>query len=40
MVSKCDHLTNTDRSDLEMLLHKFESLFDGTLGTWDTEPID
>jgi hypothetical protein len=23
-----------------MLLQKFESLFDGTLGTWDTEPID
>jgi hypothetical protein len=40
MVSKCDHLTNTERSDLKMLLHKFESLFDGTLGTWDTEPID
>jgi hypothetical protein len=33
MVSKCDHLTNTERSDLKMLLHKFESLFDGTLGT-------
>ena len=40
MVSKCDHLTNTERSDLKMLLHKFESLFDGTLGTWNTEPID
>jgi hypothetical protein len=40
MVSKCDHLTNTERSNLKMLLHKFESLFDGTLGAWDTEPID
>jgi hypothetical protein len=41
MVSKCDHLTNTERSDLKMLLSKFESLFDGTLvGTWDTDPID
>ena len=40
MVSKCNHLTNTERSDLKMLLHKFESLFDGTLGTWNTEPID
>jgi hypothetical protein len=36
MVSKCDHLTDTKRSDQKMLLHKFESLFDGTLGTWDT----
>jgi hypothetical protein len=40
MVSKCDHLTNTERSNLKMLLHKFESLFHGTLGTWNTEPID
>jgi hypothetical protein len=40
MVSKCNHLTNTERSDLKMLLHKFESSFEGTLGTWDTEPID
>jgi hypothetical protein len=23
-----------------MLLHKFEFLFDGTLRTWDTYPID
>jgi hypothetical protein len=36
MVFKCDHLTNTERSNLKMLLQKFESLFDGTLGTWDT----
>jgi hypothetical protein len=40
MVYKCNHLTNTERNDLKMLLHKFESLFDGTLDTWDTEPID
>jgi hypothetical protein len=40
MVSKCDHLTNNERSYLKMLLQKFETLFDGTLGTWDTEPID
>ncbi len=28
------------REDLKRLLEKFEPLFDGTLGTWDTEPID
>jgi hypothetical protein len=40
-VSECDHLTDTARRNLKMLLHKFKSLFDGTLGTWDdTEPID
>jgi hypothetical protein len=36
MVSKCDHLTNTERSNLKMLLQKFETLFHGTLDTWDT----
>jgi hypothetical protein len=36
MVSKWDHLTNTERSNLKMLLQKFESLCGGTLGTWDT----
>ncbi len=40
MVSKCDHLTDKEREHLKNLLLKFESLFDGTLGTWDTEPID
>jgi hypothetical protein len=40
MVFKCDHWMNNERSNLRMLLQKFESLFDGTLGIWDTEPID
>jgi hypothetical protein len=40
MVPKCTHLTNNEREDLKRLLEKFEPLFDGTLGTWDTEPID
>ncbi len=40
MVSKCDHLTSNEKSNLKMLLKKFESLFNGTLGTWDTQPID
>jgi hypothetical protein len=40
MVSKCYHLTNTERSNLKMLLQKFESLFDGTLvGTGGTENL-
>jgi hypothetical protein len=33
MVSKCDHLTNNERSNLKMPLEKFETMFDGTLGT-------
>jgi hypothetical protein len=37
---KWTHLTNNKREDLKRLLTKFEPLFDGTLGTLDTEPID
>ena len=40
MVSKCTHLTHEEKEDLKKLLFKFEPLFDGTLGTWKTEPID
>jgi hypothetical protein len=40
MVSKCNNLTNNERSNLKRLLKKLETLFDGTLATWDTEPID
>jgi hypothetical protein len=40
MIYKCTHLTNNERSNLKALLKTFEPLFDGTLGTWDTEPID
>ena len=38
--NECVHLTETERSGLRKLLHKFEDLFDGTLGTWKTDPID
>jgi hypothetical protein len=34
------HLKQTERDELLKLLQKFEHLFDGTLGTWKTEPID
>ena len=33
-------LTVTQRNELLKLLHKFEELFDGTLGTWKTYPAD
>jgi hypothetical protein len=32
MVSKCDNLKNNERSGLKMLLEKFKTSFDGTLG--------
>ena len=39
-MDECTHLTQTERDKLLKLLQKFEHLFDGTLGTWKTEPID
>jgi len=40
IVDECTHLTQSERDKLLKLLQKFEHLFDGTLGTWKTEPID
>jgi hypothetical protein len=34
------HLDNTEQRQLQKLLQKFEVLFDGTLGTWKTDPVD
>ena len=33
------HLTATEHHALLQLLNKFEDLFDGTLGTWNTTPV-
>ena len=30
----------TQRNELLKLLQNFEELFDGTLGTWKTDPVD
>ena len=35
----CSHLSTSQKRDLLKLLQEFETLFDGTLGDWDTEPI-
>jgi len=40
VVQDCTHLTDTEKSALGKLLAKYQDLFDGTLGTWDTEPIE
>jgi transposase InsO family protein len=39
IVQECTHLTAEEQRQLLNLLQKFEGLFDGTLGTWNTEPI-
>ena len=40
MENQCKHLTITQHKELLKLLQKFEELFDGTLGTWKTDPVD
>ena len=40
IAAECTHLTDHEREGLRKLLHKFKPLFDGSLGTWDTEPIE
>ena len=37
--TQCQHLTMTQRNDLLELLQKFEELSDGTLGTWEKDPV-
>ena len=40
METQYQHLTMTQRNDLLKLLEKFKELFNGTLGTWKTDPVD
>ena len=40
METQCQNLTMTQRNELLNLLQIFEELFDGTLGTWKTFPVE
>jgi len=40
IVDECTHLNPEEQRKLLTLLTKFEHLFDGTLGTWNTSPVD
>ena len=40
MENQCQHLTTTQHNALLKLLHIFEELFDGTLGTWKRDPVN
>ena len=40
IVRECVHLTDSEKSILGKLLRDYQDLFDGTLGTWDTDPIE
>ena len=37
---QCQHLSPIERESLLDLLNKFEDLFDGNLGTWNTTPVE
>eukprot|EP00804_Cyclotella_cryptica_P017652 CCRYP_006766-RA/>CCRYP_006766-RA protein AED:0.67 eAED:0.49 QI:0/0/0/1/0/0/2/0/211 len=37
--TNCPHLSLQDQNKLLELLRKYEDLFDGTLGDWNTEPV-
>jgi hypothetical protein len=38
-VEECTHLEQAERRQLLRLLQKYEDLFNGSLGTWKTDPI-
>ena len=40
VVESNHHLDTTKRRELLALLKKYEPLFDGTLGTWRTAPVE
>jgi hypothetical protein len=40
IVEECTHLEKDKQKQLLKLLQKFEELFDGSLGTWKTNPIN
>ncbi len=39
-LEKCNTLNREDQQKLLKLLQKYEHIFDGTVGTWYTEPVD
>jgi len=40
IVQECKQLNKEEQQKLLALLKKFEVLFDGTVGTWKTDPVD
>ena len=40
MKNQCQNLTETKHNELLKLLQKLEELFDETLGTWETYPVE
>ena len=40
VVKTCTHLSQNEQNELLEVLQEFEDLFDGTLGDWNTEPVN
>src|SRR6476660_2754624 len=40
LTHECDQLDKADQQKLLQLLQKYKHLFDGTVGTWNTDPVD
>ena len=40
MTEQCQHLNAKECEIILNLISKYEELFDGTLGTWNTTPLD
>ena len=40
MTKQCQHLKTEEGDWLLILLNEYKDLFDGTLGTWNTTPVD
>ena len=40
VANAAEHLTSQQREQLLKLLRQYEDLFDGTLGEWNTQPVD
>jgi hypothetical protein len=38
-INTLKHLSSSQQQQLKALLYKFEHLFDGTLGDWNTDPV-
>ena len=40
VIQACRHLTKDEKCQLHALLHKYEHLFHGSLGTWNNKPYN
>ena len=40
IAKSCSHLTQNEQLKLKILLQKYQSLFDGSLGTWVGNPYE